>query len=148
VIRPLVLLLLAATGHPMHTSVAELRYDAAAEEVSISIRVYADDLVSAVPAAKAAGADSALSRYVRARLSLADAAGRPLPLVWLRASRTGDTLLLQLRAPVAGGLRGARVGFTLLHERFRDQVNVVRVSGGGESATLLFLRGDAAKPVP
>lgn len=147
-IQALLLLLLAGSAHPMHTSVAEVRYEAVERAASISIRLYSDDLATAVPGAQGSGADSAVSRYVRGRFSLVDATGRPLPLAWVGARRTEDTVVLVLRAPLAGGLRGIRIGSTLLHERFRDQVNVVRVSAGAGTATLLFLRGDAPKSVP
>ena len=40
------------------------------------------------------------------------------------------------------------VAHLLLHDRFSDQVNVVRASDGRRNTTLLFLRGDGPKPLP
>jgi hypothetical protein len=139
-------LLLAA--HPMHTSVAELRYDRATREAMVTIRVYSDDLAGAVPAAERAAADSALVRYVRARFALADRRGRPLRLEWHGVERAADALLIKLRAALPEGLEGARVAHLLLHDRFGDQVNVVRASYGGRTATLLFVPGDGPKRLP
>lgn len=144
-IAPFLALFLAA-GHPMHTSVAEL--DAARGEARIAIRLYADDLAAAVPAAAAPAADSALSRYVRARFLLADRAGRPVALVWVGAERTDGAVVLRLRARLPGGLRGSRVASTVLHERFHDQVNVVRATEGGRTTTVLFLPRDGPRALP
>jgi hypothetical protein len=139
------LLLLGPRPHPLHTSVAEIRCDAAAGVAEVVIRAYADDVAGALPGA---GGDSALARYVRAAISIADRSGRRLPLEWLGATHEGDALVLRLRAGAPAGLRGGRIAFALLHDRFPDQVNMVRVSEGGRTATLVFLRGDGVKPLP
>jgi hypothetical protein len=144
----LVGLLLAAAGHPMHTSVAELRYDGSTREARVTIRVYPDDLAGAVPGAQGAVADSALVRYVRARFALADQRGRPLRLEWQEVARAGDALVIRLRAAAPEGLEGARVAHLLLHERFGDQVNVVRATYGRRTVTLLFVPGDGPKRLP
>ena len=148
VIRALLALVLGITAHPMHTSVAELRYDPRTREASVAIRVYPDDLAGAVPGAERAVADSALVRYVGARFALADQAGRPIPLEWQGVERVADALVIRLRAAVPGGLHGARVAHLLLHERFGDQVNVLRASYGERTATLLFVPGDGPKHLP
>jgi hypothetical protein len=49
---------------------------------------------------------------------------------------------------VSGGLTGTRIRNRLLCDRFPDQVNVVRATYDGRSATLLFTPGDPAKPLP
>jgi hypothetical protein len=56
--------------------------------------------------------------------------------------------VLRLRADAPRGLAGVRVRHTLLCERFNDQVNIVRATYGGRSATLFFTRGDEAKALP
>ena len=141
-------LLLAAFAHPLHTSVTELRYEARTGAVEISIRVYGDDLAAVVPETAGPAAEAAISRYARERFRLVDRSGRVVALAWVGAEHVADAVVLRLRAGLPGGLRGARVGATLLQERFADQVNVVRASDGGHTATLLFLRGDATKTVP
>jgi hypothetical protein len=135
--------------HPMHTAVAEIAYDAGPRAAAITIRVFADDFGAAVGAGQgSAAADSAMSRYVRGTFAIRDRAGRALPLRWVGAERAGDVILLRFRVPAPEGLGGARVASALLCERFEDQVNIVRVSYGGRSVTLLFTRGDASKAIP
>ena len=146
-VRLALLLALAGAGHPMHTSVTEVGYEPAAGALRIAIRVYADDLAGAVADERGQG-DSALARYGRARFSIAAADGSTIPLAWRGAERVADAVVLRFEGRHPGGLRGLRVGSSILHERFRDQVNVVRISEGARTTTLLFLQGDAPKTVP
>jgi hypothetical protein len=157
------LLALALAGggaHPMHTTVAQVVQEDARGQVSIQLRVYVDDLRSAVAppdgtagaypagAVPAATADSAMARYLRATFALADRTGRPVRLTWAGAEPTGDVILLRLRGQVPGGLAGSRVTSLVLCERFEDQVNVVRAEYAGRTTTLLFTRGATAKVLP
>jgi hypothetical protein len=140
------MLLLVGARHPMHTAVTEITCDRSCPESAISIRVFADDfsgVVSGAPGSRAA--DSAMSRYVRAHLTLADGAGRPLALRWSTARLDGDVILLQLRAPAAAACPGARIRSAILADRFPDQINIVRARCGARLVTLLFTPGDAAK---
>ena len=146
-VTPGLLIALAGLAHPMHTSVADVRYDEGRGLARIEIRVYADDLAKAVSDAAAAG-DSTLARYGRAGFSMSGPDGSPLRLVWLGAERAADAVVLRFEATRPGGLRGTRIEATILHEQFRDQVNVVRVTEGSRTTTLLFLRGDAPKTLP
>jgi hypothetical protein len=139
--------LAAGRAHPMHTAVTELR-EGAGDTTVITIRVFADDFLAALPGARSAPADSAMSRYVRGRFALADRQGRPVRLEWRGAELTGDVLLLRLEAALPGGLARARLTSLILCERFEDQVNVVRASYGGRSETILFTRGETSKALP
>jgi hypothetical protein len=135
-------------AHPMHTTVAEIGYDAASGTADIHIRVFADDFTAALTPDRATSPDSAMSRYARGSFAMADRLGRPLPIHWVSAERTGDVVVLHLQVASPGGLAKARVLSALLSERFEDQVNIVRASYDGRSTTLLFTRGEPAKALP
>ena len=130
-------------AHPMHTSVTELIHEPATQSVSVTVRVFADDFTAA-----AGTGDSAAAAYLESRLTLTDPDGRPIPLRWDRREPIGDVLLLRLRGETPAGLAGARVRHSVLCERFDDQVNIVRATYAGRSASLLFTRGDGAKALP
>ncbi|HEX3236456.1 MAG TPA: DUF6702 family protein [Gemmatimonadales bacterium] len=134
--------------HPMHTAVTEIVYQAISASATIRVRVFLDDLTTAVgrPPGTPVG-DSAMARYVTAGLTVTDGTGRRLPLRWEGSEQTGDVMLLRLTAAAPAGLDGGSVGSRLLTERFEDQVNIVRVSWSGRTRTLLFTRGEAAKPL-
>jgi hypothetical protein len=145
------LVLLASIGiraHPMHTAVAEINYDPASGTAAIQIRVFADDFTAALIYDGGTPSDSAMSRYARGSFAMADRSGRPLPIRWLGAERTGDVIVLHLEVAVPGGLVKARVLSALLSERFEDQVNIVRAFYDGRATTLLFTRGEPAKALP
>ena len=145
----LALALVGARVHPMHTTVAEVAQEDASGRTSIRIRVYADDLESAVPLPPGTAAgDSAMARYLRATFALADRGGRPVRLAWTGAERSGDVIVLRLEGAVPGGLAGARVTSLVLCEHFEDQVNVVRAAYAGRTETLLFTRGETSKALP
>jgi hypothetical protein len=130
----------------MHTAVTEIAYQATSATASIRIRLFLDDLTTAIGVAPGTAAgDSAVARYVRAGLSLTDRSGRRLPLRWEGSERMGDVMLLRLGAAAPVGLAGGSVGSTLLSERFEDQVNIVRITWTGRTRTLLFTRGEGTK---
>ena len=136
-------------AHPMHTAVAELAQEDVRGTTAVQIKLFTDDLQSAVPLpTDPAQADSAMSRYLRGVFALADRTGRPVRLAWAGADRAGDVMLLRLRGTVPGGLNGARVTSLVLCERFEDEVNVVRAAYGGRTETMLFTRGESAKALP
>lgn len=151
-IGPLVALAIlggASAIHPLHTALVELSYQQESGSVAIQLRVFSDDLAAALGSnADLLPADSLLSRYARGTLALADPAGRPVVLHWESAERSGDTVLLRLRASLPGGMQRARILAALLWERFPDQVNIVRATYGGRTVTLLFTRGDHSKTFP
>jgi hypothetical protein len=135
----------ALYAHPLHTSVTEVVADPAGQ-VEVAIRLYADDFEAAT-GTTALRSDSAVARYVRGRFALRDRADRPVILRWAGLTRHEGTVIIRLEGAVAGGLPGARLANLLLTERFRDQVNVVRASWRGGSATLLFTPGDGGQVV-
>lgn len=134
--------------HPTHTSAAELSQDRAGT-VSVVIRLFSDDIGAAVgapPGQKPEGA--ALTSYLNGRFAILDRSGAQMALAWDAGAIIGDVLTVRSRARIAGGLSGATVTNRVLTDRFADQVNVVRATYEGRSATLLFTRGDGPKALP
>ena len=118
-------LLSIGVHHPMHTAVIEIAYDGTTT----------------------AAGDSATVRYVTSSFTVVDRTGTRLMLRWHGFERVGDVLVLRFDAAAPAGLAGGRIATTLLSERFEDQVNIVRATYGGRTRTLLFTRGEAAKPL-
>lgn len=127
--------------HPLHSSVTTVTQGAGAVRADVRVRVFADDFPP--------GRDTvAIRRYLDQALVFTTETGRRLPLR-LRAQRIdGSALLLEADLDAPGGLRGVRVLNRLVTDRFADQINVLKAAYGGQSATLLFLATDGAKPIP
>jgi hypothetical protein len=132
---------LVLAAHPMHTSVVELTEEASTRSVLITLRVFADDF-------RTDQLGGSAEAYARAHFELRGPEGRPVALQWVGATRAGDVVEIRLRANLPNGRSHARVLATLLCERFPDQVNIVRATYGGHTASLLFTRGDQAKALP
>jgi len=141
--------LLGAAAHPMHTSVTEIVQQADGRTARIEMRLFADDVAEAIGASPGGvGSDSLISAYVRHRFVVADSAGSPVPLKWEGVELAGDILRVRLWAVAPRGVAGLRIANGVLCERFEDQMNVVRATYNGRAATLIFTRGDPAKPLP
>src|SRR5689334_17002343 len=97
------------SGHPLHTSVAEISCGPGQATVTIRLRVFRDDLAAAVPSTGGVQPDSAWSAYARGSLALVDRNGRPASLHWDGAESSGDTITLMLSSYLAGGLQQAKV---------------------------------------
>jgi len=141
----------SSAAHPLHTTLTELTYDPSSRTVSILLRVFADDFAAAVQsrgpalAADVMPPDSAMLRYVSERLTLTVGGVGRATMRWCGSRRDGAALFLCLRATIPTSLAGARLGNTLLSEKFADQVNIVQANVDGRRRTLLFTPRDGAK---
>jgi hypothetical protein len=122
-------------AHPLHSSSASLT-DQGDGRLSITVRIFTDDLQAVAP-----GGDSATAHYVRDHLKLTGPLG-PVGLELVSIARDGDMTVVAGRAKAGTTVSGMRVQPTMLWERYADQVNLVRATVDGHSLTLLFVNGD------
>jgi hypothetical protein len=153
-IRRLAPALLALSGlgaaparmHPLHTTLTEVTYGGGA--ATLWVRAFADDFARGVAAHRGpAGADPTLA-YLGASLGVWDRHGRRMGMASCGRRMSGDLRWFCVRAPLAGGLTGARLRVSLQFAVYDDQVNVVQVDDAGRKTSLLFVPGDAPKPLP
>ena len=141
-----------ASAHPLHTTLAQIQYDAARGTLTVSLRVFTDDFGVAV--ARHAGVRlpvgespkvAAMYKYVTSRFTLTDAAGKTMLLESCGVRNAGEMLFVCMRAKVAGPPARLRLRNTLLVESFDDQVNIVQYLSGTTRRTTLFTPGDGPK---
>jgi hypothetical protein len=145
----------AGRMHPLHTTITTITYDAASHQATVTVRIFLTDLDTAiahrmrgpVPAGGRAS-DSASFAYLGSVFSAAGPDGRALPLQWCGSKLTGDLMWACLRLTTMGGLSGMRIRNQALVELFDDQVNVVMAEYDGRRESVLFTKGDPAKPLP
>jgi hypothetical protein len=152
-----VVVLGASSGriHPLHTTITTIAYDAASHQATVTVRVFTNDLDTAIARrtrgrtlATGQPSDSASFAYLASEFTAAGRDGRPLPAQWCGSRVTGDLLWACLRLTTPGGLSGVRIRNQALVELFDDQVNVVMADYDGRRESLLFTKGDGAKPLP
>jgi hypothetical protein len=141
--------------HPLHTTITTITYDGASHQSTVTVRVFANDLDTAI-ARRTHGRSPVSSRasdagsfaYLASVFTAVGPDGRALSVEWCGSRLTGDLLWACLRVATPGGLSGVRIRNQALFELFDDQVNVVMAEYDGRRESLLFTKGDAAKPLP
>ena len=137
-----------ADAHPLHTTLADIQLDRRTGTVRVMVRVFADDVDGGIthdhPGTPRT--DSARVAYVSARLALAELRGRSVSLQPCGLTRRANLLWICLSGTVrvAGTLTASDA---LLVDVYADQVNLVQATDGHVKRTVLFTRGDRAKPV-
>jgi len=144
-----------AEAHPIHSTITELVSDRARGTVRATIRVFADDLRTAVLRSAPGRAlptdgpawENAVLAYASSTFALRDSRGRALSLRSCGIRRTADLVWICVEAGVGVGheIGPLRVGNSMLCELYEDQVNVVQSAVGGSRRSLLFVRGDRLK---
>lgn len=141
--------------HPLHTTITSITYDAASHQATVTVRVFTTDLDTALarrtprrPLAGGRTDDSARFGYLASVFTAVGPDGRAIPVQWCGSRLTGDLLWACLRLTTPAGLSGVRIRNQALVELFDDQVNVVMAEYNGRRESLLFTKGDAAKPLP
>ena len=147
-----VLALALSAAHPLHSTIADVSTNNGA--VRATIRVFADDFGTAVTrslrgrSAPAGPAwDAAAVAYVASTFALSDRAGRALALRSCGVRRAADMYFVCVETTVPAKLEALRVGNRILCDVWDDQVNVVQATIGGARRSLLFTKGDGAKPL-
>jgi hypothetical protein len=141
----------AAHAHPLHTTMSEITMDAQRHVMRVVVRAFAEDYLKAVVAARHLKSTPTLDgaeafAYLQSALSIDDG-GSVLPLrsCGIRTSANVVWLCVETAVPVDGAR--AHVRNALLWNLYDDQVNIVRATLGANVRSILFVKGDRAKPL-
>ena len=141
-----------ASAHKFHLSFTQIAYNAQAKMVEITMRVFADDLESALSqrsgkAIKLNHKDAAtlVAAYLRETLELKGRNGQVKKLTWIGMEPKADVVFLYLKAKMPDGIAGAQLRQRVFFELFEDQVNQVLLKSGSAKSSLEFKRGDGFK---
>lgn len=151
-------------SHKVHVSVSQLEFNQKSQSVQIVVRVYADDLATAVsqhakrpvkidPAT--AGKDKQIGEtilaYLRSNLELKTKSGAPVRLNWVGLEWQGDMFWLYVAGKVppssvkADSLDGSQLRNRIFCELFEDQVNIVNTKIQNKQVGLMFEPKDSFK---
>ncbi len=140
-----------ARAHPIHTSTAEADYNRESKQLEVSLRVFADDFETAL--GDLAGKKISLEKTPRAELDALtrayliehfivltrDGTLAAQRLIGRELKDAANELWLYFELALPPGVDGARIDYTVLRERFPDQLNSLRVRDGPRQMTLVFL---------
>ena len=148
---------LAKTGtvHDFHSSLAEIHYNAASKSLEVSLRVFSDDLNTALTKANSrtvrvdqtAAADALIKQYLDKRFAFTNAKNARKPIVWVGKEMAVDVTWLYFEVPLNENLNGMRFENSLLCELFEDQVNIVNLNYQNQKRTYLFKADQAVQTV-
>ena len=132
--------------HPLHTTLSEVTIDRTRGTVRVVVRVFADDFGTALEAMGRTGSWSErAAAYVHRAISIADDAHQPIAMRDCGTRQQGDLLWLCSEATVGARTAHLSLRDQMLCDLFADQVNVVRVTDGIKTRSMLFTRGDPEK---
>ncbi len=148
-----------ASAHPIHTSTAEADYNRESQRLEVSLRVFADDFEAAL--GDLAGKKISLEKTPRPELDALirayfiehfivktrDGGLASQHLIGRELKDAANELWFYFEIALPAGVDGARIDYTVLRERFPDQLNSVRVRDGPRQATLVFLPKQAEQTV-
>ncbi len=144
------LLFSGATGrHPFHSSVTEMRFDPKQRGFEISVRIFTDDLETALARLNngrpvhlnqlpAAEADRILERYIRAHVSVATGPQSRKNYQYIGHETEADAQWIYLELPFAEPFRNVVMQQNVLMEAFNDQVNLVNLHYGDQLKTIVY----------
>jgi len=148
----------AARAHPIRTSYAEADFRPETQKLEIALRVYPDDLETALTAhaghpitlaqTTPPAFDLALLAYLRATFLLRTAEGTTpaLHLLGRELKDNAQHLWIYFYCTLPGGPAGARLAHRVLRAAFPTQLNALRLGQKGQ--TLLFLNDTEKELAP
>ena len=132
---------MALTRHPIHVSVTEIEYDAAEKELEIMMRIFVDDLESALRRYhKQAGldilnADDATAKKLIGAYLLNNFSvvldDQKTSMEYLGQEVEGQAYICYILAPDIRNWTSCEVTNRILFDVFDDQSNIVHVTSGG-----------------
>lgn len=137
----------SAVLHPVHTSVTQMQYNATEKSFEVSIRLFTDDLETAltkennnqrVRLSNKDNNDVLLERYLRKHFALVNARRQRKAFQYLGREQEADATWVYVEIPYNEPIQGSMVQQSALMDAFSDQMNLVNVSYLTQKKTLLF----------
>ncbi len=136
--------------HAYHSSITELRYNAAKKQLELSVKVFTDDFERALSQGQPRPVSlteagprplAAAEAYFQRTLQLSTPAGARLPLQVLGMQAENDGYWFFCKVPLPGPASGVKLRQTVLLDAFPDQMNIVNVEANGRKQSALFRAG-------
>ena len=141
----------AAPGlHAYHSTITELRYNAAKKQLELSVKVFTDDFEKALSQGQPTHVNLTeagprplvlASAYLGRTLQVSTTAGVPLQLQVLGMQAENDGYWFYCKVPLPGPVSGVKLRQAALLDSFSDQMNIVNIEANGQKQSALFRAG-------
>jgi hypothetical protein len=141
-------LVVVGAAHAFHTSLTEIQYNSKEESLEISIRMFTDDLETALTKAnnnqkiriggKNDNSGAVLNRYIQQHFGIFTPKKQKKIMVVLGKEIEGDATWVHVEVPNSPDFRGNMLYNSLMQELFEDQTNLVNFLQASGKKTYLF----------
>ena len=136
--------------HAYHSTITELRYNAAKKQLELSVKVFTDDFEKALSQGQPTHVNLTeagprplvlASAYLGRTLQVSTTAGVPLQLQVLGMQAENDGYWFYCKVPLPGPVSGVKLRQAALLDAFSDQMNIVNIEANGQKQSALFRAG-------
>jgi len=136
--------------HAYHSTITELRYNAAKKQLELSVKVFTDDFEKAISQGQPTHVNLTeagprplvlASAYLGRTLQVSTTAGAPLQLQVLGMQAENDGYWFYCKVPLPGPVSGVKLRQAALLDAFSDQMNIVNIEANGQKQSALFRAG-------
>lgn len=136
--------------HAYHSTITELRYNAAKKQLELSVKVFTDDFEKAISQGQPTHVNLTeagprplvlASAYLGRTLQVSTTAGAPLQLQVLGMQAENDGYWFYCKVPLPGPVSGVKLRQAALLDAFSDQMNIVNIEANGQKQNALFRAG-------
>ncbi|MDO7846978.1 hypothetical protein Q5H92_11460 [Hymenobacter sp. M29] len=136
--------------HAYHSTLTELRYNAAKKQLELSVKVFTDDFEKALSQGQAAPVNltdagprplALTTAYVQRTLQVRTPTGAPLQVQVLGLQAENDGYWLYCKVPLPGPLAGVQLRQAMMLDVFGDEMNIVNIEANGKKQSALFRAG-------
>lgn len=134
--------------HAFHTSLTEIQYNAKEKSLEISIRMFTDDLETALTKAnngqkimiggKNDNSDAILNKYIQQHFAFVTPQKQKRILNILGKEMEGEATWVYVEVPNSQDFKSDVLYNNLMQELFDDQTNLVNIMYSGNKKTILF----------
>lgn len=147
----LMLILCGANVHPVHVSVTEIEFDQKEKELEVIVRIFLDDLESAIREAKkqselnllepgsSGTTDQLVSEYLLSRFKIS-LNGKAQKIKYLGHEIENEAMLCYVQVQEVKKIETIEVFNSIITELYDDQSNLVHVTMGEKVKSLRLMR--------
>jgi hypothetical protein len=128
--------------HPYHVSVVELEHNATDKTLEISCKIFTDDFekvlaqnykakVDLINPPDRKAMDTLVRKYIQSHLSF-KVDGRPVTFWYLGFEHDKEAIFGYIQVDNIPSVKKVEITNSLMHDMFRDQINLMHVKVGGE----------------